>query len=164
MCPPTSSLAPPASTSIAPASTGPTLRPRTPTRPRPGFVPLSPDLRVSCVRPSPVPDSAESDNQDIYKVTSGQSETSDGIGSQEGIEIESDGPDKSTVPDPSKRKKTTHKLRPKVHVVKSRGRPRGSGASITLTRPPSKKSRKGRLEVSLIMFSSQLQSLTLVFE
>ncbi|EGG03983.1 uncharacterized protein MELLADRAFT_89769 [Melampsora larici-populina 98AG31] len=120
MCPPNSLLAPPLSASIAPPSTGPTLRPRTPTRPKPGFIALSPDLRVSSLRVSPGLEPTESDHtEDNYIASSGQSDTSDGIGSQEVIEIHSDDgslPD-ATLPDPSNKKKNTRKA--KVHVVKS---------------------------------------------
>lgn len=168
MCPPKSSLAPPLAASIAPSNTGPTLCPRTATRPKPGFIALTPDLWVSSLRPSPGPEPTKSDhNEDDYLASSGQSYTSDGIGSQEVIEIDdsdnSSLPD-STLPDRSNKKKNTRKA--KVHVVKRRGRPRGSGASIALTWPPSKKSRKGNgwIEVILITVPSELQPLTFISE
>lgn len=146
MIPPTSSLAP----SSALTSSGPSLRPRTPIQPRPDFVIQSPDLRVAPFWPSPNRSPADSDHDiSVYEVSSGDSDTTDGIGNEE-LEV-SNISDNDNLTVPPKNKKKARKSKPKVHVVKSRGRPRGSGASVGLTHRPSKKNRKGRVEVSLIL-------------
>ncbi|EGG04228.1 uncharacterized protein MELLADRAFT_89429 [Melampsora larici-populina 98AG31] len=128
MLPPSSSL--PASSAIAPPITGPTLHPRTPTQPRPGFIAQSPDLRVTTFCLSPIPKSLESDaDPSVYEVSSnGESDTTDGIGSVGSVEVVGNvGPSTG-----SKKKKAACKSKAKVHVVKRRGRPCGSGASSGL--------------------------------
>lgn len=148
MLPPSSSLAP--SSAVPQPNSGPTLRPRTPTQPRPGFVSPSPNLRVASLRPSPHCESNESqEDQSFNKVIDSKSDTTDAIdrvGSVEFLGI------KGTLPKSVKKKKTSGQ-KAKVHVVKRRGRPRGSGASAGPSRRPSKKSRKAKLAVSSIFIT-----------
>ncbi|EGG08655.1 uncharacterized protein MELLADRAFT_104899 [Melampsora larici-populina 98AG31] len=63
-----------------PPTTGPTLRPRTPTQPRPGFIAQSPDLRVATLRPSPIRHTISSDTEEpsVYELSGDQSDTTDG--------------------------------------------------------------------------------------
>ncbi|EGG05955.1 uncharacterized protein MELLADRAFT_87440 [Melampsora larici-populina 98AG31] len=147
----------PPSSSLVPSSNGPTLRPRTPTQPRPDFIIQSPDLCVASICPSPIRETVDSDNEaSVWEVTSGESNTTDGIGGDKVEVVEESDNNNLTVPTTNKKK--GRKCKGKAPVAKTQGRPRGSGASGGLTRRPPKKSRKGRVEVSSIVLCSYFKN------
>lgn len=129
-----SSLVPPSS------HNGPSLRPRSPSSPKPGYVVQSPDSRVSVHRPSsdsdldlpghdpdityvPNQSDAESDFESVVEITQ----------AEDFVKML-----------PKKKKKT----QPVPVKSRAKGRPRGSGASANLPRAPIKKRKKAVVPVS----------------
>lgn len=128
-----SSLAPP-------AKNGHTLRPRTPPGPKPGFFVQSPDSRVSLQRPPPS-DDLPCANLDFDNPAFDPGETaSDDSGFESVVEVTRAKDFLSMIP--KKKKKKIQGVKPGSSCPKAKGRPRGSGTSVTLIRGPGKKPKK----------------------
>lgn len=120
--------------------TGPTLRPRSPSAPKPGYVVQSPDSRLSVHCPA-------SNSSDNYLPNRGSStydppQTHGDSDSDESV-VEITRAEDLLAPIPKKKKKADAvKPKPATRRANCKGRPRDSGASASTARGPAKKVKK----------------------
>lgn len=124
--------------SLPSSNSGPNLRPRSPTGPKPGYIVQSPDSRISVRRPSSEQVLPNPDCDFDASINGSDSSV---------VEVPQAKESLKEVLKTKNKKKQKNKSGSKVKV-----RPRGSGASASLPQGPSKKQKKATVPVRLSLF------------